>query len=149
MPAYNRGNESVEGYLVRLLTAIVRANGGELRVKGELIDEVNEATTLIKEWDKKNQELVLRSGMHSFSEVFRVVPVRPEGKETVTQVHDPLAQVFKDAPEKPPTPRSSTLDNPRLAELERNQRIRNAAALIREELRQRKEQREKEIVPTA
>jgi len=135
MPAYNRGDEKVDAYLVRILAAIVREHGGELRVKGHLIDEVNEATTLIKEWDKEKNELVLRSGMHSFTEVFRVVPTRPEARETVTQTHDPLIPGIPK--HENPTRSTSTVDNPRLAELERKRAVAQAAATIRQELDRR------------
>ena len=139
MPAYNRGDEKVDAYLVRILSAIVREHGGELRVKGHLIDEVNEATTLIKEWDKQTNELVLRAGMHSFTEVFRVVPTKQETREAVTQAVDPLERHTPGIPNhENPTRSTSTVDNPRLAEMERKRTIAQAAATIKRELDRRR-----------
>jgi hypothetical protein len=135
VPAYNRGEEKVEGYLVRVLTAIVRAAGGELRVKGELIDEVNEATVLTKGWDKTKQELVLRAGMESFVEVYRVSPVRVDLTQAVKPV-DPLEKLLRDGPltEESFTRKSSTVDNPNLFDLERKATIRRAAANLKQDL---------------
>jgi hypothetical protein len=136
MSAYDRGSLSVDAYLVRLLAAIVRQAGGELRVKGELIDRINEPTTLIKEWDCKTQELVLRAGMHSFTEVFRVVPEKPVGR-------DISAEAPTSGPKPEPRgdflPKTNTFDNPQLSEIERKQRVARAVALVREELRRRRE----------
>ena len=138
MSAYERGALGINGYLLRILTAIVRQNGGELRVKGELIDSIGEPTALIKEWDHKAQELVLRSGMGSFVEVFTlnperqapVAPVRPASE-------DPLSGIFRDK-DKSFTPKTSTIDNPNLAELERKRAVAHAAALLKDELMRRK-----------
>ena len=137
MSAYERGALGINGYLLRILTAIVRQNGGELRVKGELIDSIGEPTALIKEWDHKAQELVLRSGMGSFVEVFTLNPERQAPVRQAPAPEDPLAAVFKDSG-KSFTPKTSTIDNPNLAELERKRAVAHAAALLKDELMRRK-----------
>jgi len=142
MPAYARGDLTIEGYLLRILTAIVRQSGGELRVKGELIDCVGEPTAIIKEWDQAKQELVLRSGMGSFVEIFKLNPEKQTHAETprpVTAV-DPLAKMFRDEAaqiDKTFTPKTSTVDNPNLAEMERKRNVVRAAAILKDELRRR------------
>lgn len=143
MPAYARGELTIEGYLLRILTAIVRQSGGELRVKGELIDCVGEPTALVKEWDQTKQELVLRSGMGSFVEIFKLNPERQIVSQPPRPVDaiDPLAKMFRDeVPNKVPAeflPHGSTLDNPKLSELERKRKVAVAAATLRDELRRR------------
>src|ERR1035437_3232817 len=77
MSAYNRGELSLEAYLVRILAAMCRQSGGEIRIKGELVDAINEPTTLLKDWDSRTQELVLRTHLGTFGEVFRVTPEKP------------------------------------------------------------------------
>jgi hypothetical protein len=143
MPAYVRGELGVEAYLVRILTAIVRANGGEFRVKGELIDTPTEPTALIKEWDARTQELVLRAGNGSFVEVYRVTPEKQQAKTPEPRIVDPLENLFtpKREAEDPRALRTSTVDNPNLADLERRRAVRQAAALLRDELRRRHESR--------
>lgn len=136
MPAYDRGNSSVEAYLVRILAALVRQNGGELRVKGELIDGGLDATYLLKEWDNTKGELVLRAGMHQFSEVFRVNPEKHVA-QMPDKVADPVAKVYAADPF---LPKRTTIDDERIAELERKKQVARAGAVIREELRRRKEQ---------
>lgn len=138
MPAYVRGDLSIEAYLVRFLAAICRQNGGEIRIKGELVDAIGEATALLKSWDPTHQEVVLTTAMGSFGEVFRVVPEKQSPKETVVSPnHHPIDPL--------PTqeeflPKTSTVDNPRLAEMERQRKVRAAAALVQDELRRRKQQ---------
>lgn len=138
MSAYDRGNSSVDGYVVRILAAIVRQNGGEIRVKGELIDRATETTFLIKEWDSEKQELVLRAGMHSFTEVFRVTPEKVAGREIPVSAA-PTAETRTESRESDFLPKGNTLDNPRLSDLERKRNVARAAALIRDELRRRRE----------
>jgi hypothetical protein len=126
---------SVEAYLVRLIAALARQNGGELRVKGELVDMIGESTTLTKYWDSANQEVVIRASLGMFTEIFRVVPEKQIPKpQTTPQVVDPVARQFAEQPAPEFTPHGTTLDDPRLGELERKREVRKAANLIREEL---------------
>ena len=154
MSAYSRGELSIEAYLVRLLAALCRQNNGEVRIKGELIDTIGEPTTLVKSWDTGAQELVLRVGVGSFVEVFRVNPEKQAQRESVAAprqapaVRDPLARIFKDETPKPVNgetaeflPKGSTLDDERLVGLERQRAVTRAAALIKDELRRRRESR--------
>lgn len=137
MSAYNRGELSLEAYLVRILAAFCRQNGGELRIKGELVDAINEPTTLLKDWDSRTQELVLRTHMGSFGEVFRVVPEKQPTKEVIAA--DPI---------KPEQQRDlfaakgSTLDDEKLQRLERELTKRRVASMISEDLRKRQRQPE-------
>lgn len=156
MSAYQRGELSIEAYLVRILAGVVRQAGGELRVKGEAVDTVGEPTALLKEWDQKTQEIVLRTGVGSFTEVFKVIPERQPTREILAipkpvretprtpTSFDPLEKLFKDGGENGDSeflPKTSTLDEERAVKLERDQRIRRAAALIREELDRKKRER--------
>jgi hypothetical protein len=120
---------------VRLLAGIVRQAGGQLRVKGEQVDRVGESTFLIKEYDPATGEVVLRSGMFSFAEVFRVNPERqiPVAQLPPPQPVDPL--VNREFLPK----RNNVDDQARVADIERKQRVARAAAILREELRQRRE----------
>ena len=155
MSAYNRAELSVEAYLVRVLAALCRQSGGEVRVKGELIDLIGEATCLVKSWDSQTQELVITASKGMFTEVYRVIPEKqtPRVEQPALQV-DPMTNVFRDAPAqhipdedgKGFLPKTSTIDNPRLAEMERQRRVAKAAAMLREELRERA--RERERIPT-
>ena len=161
MPAYTRGDLSVDAYLVRILAALCRANGGEIRVKGEIVDMVGEPTALLKEWDTKTQELVLRTGVGSFTEVFRVIPeVRPArevlaiprpvrepppppivGRPTID---DPLEKLFKDG--NGDFTRSNTiLDDDRVTKLEKERKVKLAAAAIKDYLQKRKAHPENEL----
>lgn len=137
MSAYSRGELSLEAYLVRILAAFCRQNGGELRIKGELVDAINEPTTLLKDWDSRTQELVLRTHMGSFGEVFRVVPEKQPTKEVIaadplkkTEQHD-LFQA-----------KGSTLDDEKLQKLERDLTKRRVARMIADDLKARQRQPE-------
>ena len=146
MGAYNRGELSVDAYLVRILAALARQNGGELRVKGELIDMIGESTTLTKYWDSAKQELVISASLGMFTEVFRVIPekqtppaqVRPQVVDPVTRPQQPPVQQEEEF-----LPKGTTLDDPRLAEMERARNIRAAATLLRTELERNKRARER------
>jgi hypothetical protein len=142
--------------LVRVIAAICRQNGGEMRVKGELVDTIGEATAVLKSWDSSKQELVLTVNMGTFGEVFRVVPERrtaPEVLATPKPVRetphvpanfDPLERIFKDGAgngEGEFLPKNTTLDDERAAKLERDARLKRSVALIRDELQRRKQAR--------
>lgn len=132
MSAYNRGDLSLEAYLVRILAAMCRANGGEVRIKGELVDMINEPTTLLKDWDSQTQELVLRTHMGMFGEVFRVVPEKQPTKEVIAA--DPIRkQVEPDIPF-PFAPKTSTLEDDKLTDLERKLTKRRVASMLRDEI---------------
>lgn len=139
MSAYNRGELSLEAYLVRILAALCRQNGGEIRIKGELVDSINEPTTLLKDWDSHTQELVLRTHMGSFGEVFRVVPEKQPTKEVIAA--DPLKKQEGEQPSLFPA-KGSTLDDEKLQKLERDLLKRRVAGMISEDLRRRQRQTE-------
>lgn len=138
MSAYDRGNLSPEAYLVRILAGIVRQSGGELRVKGEQVDHIGEPTVLIKEWDPIKQELVLRAGMFQFTEVFRVNPERHMAAAPQLTAPQPGGDPLLN--DRSFLPRRQTIDNDeRIRELERKKVVARAAAVLRDELRQRRE----------
>jgi hypothetical protein len=138
LSAYNRGELSLEAYLVRILAALCRQNGGELRIKGELVDAINEPTTLLKDWDTHTQELVLRTHMGSFGEVFRVVPEKQPTKEVIAA--DPIKREMEQPTLFPA--KGSTLDDEKLQKLERELTKRRVASMISEDLRKRQRQPE-------
>jgi hypothetical protein len=140
MPAYNRGEASLESYLVKIIAALCRERGGEIRVKGELIDVIDQPVTLLKSWDSASQELVLRTTMGSFTEVYRVIPEKQPTKEVIAA--DPLR---KQAETEQPTlspGKCSTLDDDNLQRLERELTKRRVASMISEDLRKRQRQPE-------
>ena len=134
MPAYNRGEASLESYLVKIIAALCREHGGELRVKGELIDVIDQPVTLLKSWDSHTQELVLRTTMGSFTEVYRVIPEKQPTKEVIAA--DPLKRETPDQPTLFPA-KSSTLDDDKLQKLERELTKRRVASMIAEDMRKR------------
>lgn len=145
MSAYNRGDLSLEAYLVRILTAVCKQNGGELRIKGELIDSLPESPTLLlKEWDGSKAELVLRTTLGSFSEVFKVLPEKQPTKEVIAA--DPMKkqpEQDREIPFDAIRAKGSTLDNEKLAKMEATLQKRRIASLLREDIaRNNRQQRE-------
>jgi hypothetical protein len=140
MSAYDRGSLSIEAYLVRVIAALCRQAGGELRVKGELVDTVGEATALLKWWDSTKQELVLTTTQGSFGEVFRVVPERQPSKEQLIDLskrveHADRAVDAIRANGEEKTRTGSTYDDPaKLARLEQTLLKRRIAAMMRDEI---------------
>jgi hypothetical protein len=139
MPAYSRGNASLESYLVKIIAALCRQAGGEIRIRGDMIDIIDQPVTLLKDWDSKTQELVLRTHLGSFGEVFRAIPEAQPTKEVIAA--DPIR---KQVPEEPNlfAPKGSTLDDQKLTELERKLTKRRVAALLSDELKNRNRQPE-------
>jgi len=139
MPAYSRGDASLESYLVKIIAALCKERGGEIRVKGELIDVIDQPVTLMKSWDSISQELVLRTTMGTFTEVYRVIPEKQPTKEVIAA--DPIR---KQVPEEPNlfAPKGSTLDDNKLTELERQLTKRRVASMISEDLKKRQRQPE-------
>lgn len=129
MPAYNRGEASLESYLVKIIAALCKNNGGEIRIKGELIDVIDQPVTLLKSWDTSTQELVLRTTMGSFTEVYRVIPEKQPTKEVIAA--DPIKKMQQELP-LPLT--ASSLDDGKIAELEKTLSKRRIARMMREEI---------------
>jgi hypothetical protein len=144
MPAYNRGEASLEAYLVKIIAALCRQNGGELRIRGDQIDVIDQSVTLLKDWDSKKQELVLRTHMGGFGEVFIARPEKQMGKEVIAA--DPIKK--KPAEEQEINfdavrGKGSTLDNEKLAAMEATLQKRRIASLLREDMaRNARQQRE-------
>jgi hypothetical protein len=128
MPAYSRGDASLESYLVKIIAALCRNAGGEIRIRGDLIDVIDQPVTLMKSWDSRTQELVLSTSTGTFTEVFRAVPEKHPVKEVIAA--DPLRKqddlpLFNKS--------ASTLDDEKLANLEKKvDKIRIARKLQQE-----------------
>jgi hypothetical protein len=133
LPAYNRGDLSIEGYLVRILAAICRQNGGEVRIKGELIDTPGDATALLKSWDSRSQELVLSTSMGAFSEVYKIIPEKPGQRELFVQ--RPVEREETQPPANGGAHRSVVPDDAKLNELEKTLQKRRIAAMLKDEMR--------------
>lgn len=136
MPAYTRGEASLESYLVKIIAALCRQNGGEIRIKGDQIDVIDQPVTLLKDWDTKTQELVLRTHLGSFGEVFRAIPEKQPTKEVIAA--DPIKRQQEEIPlTLPLRPSGSTLDDQKLTEIERKLTKRRVASMLNEEMRRR------------
>ena len=136
MSAYNRGELSVEAYLVRLLAAACRKNGGELRLKGEDIDRIGEATALMKAWDSATQEVVLTVSMGTFGEVFRVVPEKQTQGTFVFP--KPPQEPAGESPNGDPKRSTSTLrPDEELVAMEKTLLKRRVKSMLEDELRRR------------
>lgn len=139
MPAYSRGNASLESYLVKIIAALCRQAGGEIRIRGDMIDVIDQPVTLLKDWDTKTQELVLRTHLGSFGEVFRAVPELQPTKEVIAA--DPIRKAEEQATLFPSS-KGSTLDDEKLQKLERDLTKRRVASMISEDLKRRQRQPE-------
>ena len=134
MPAHSRGNLSLEAYLTRILAALAKRNGGELRIKGAEVDAVDNTTNLMKDWDPKRQEVVLRFST-PFSEIYRVAPERPAQRET--PVHAPPIEQGE-LPLSIPRRSSTVDDNEKLARIVNNLNKRKIARMIVDEQAERR-----------
>ena len=134
MPAYNRGEASLESYLVKIIAALCRQAGGEIRIRGDMIDVIDQPVTLLKDWDTKTQELVLRTHLGTFGEVFRAVPEKQPTKEVIAA--DPIRkQAQEEIPlTLPLRPRTSTLDDEKAIALEKKVDKMRLARKIRDEM---------------
>jgi hypothetical protein len=136
MPAYTRGEASLESYLVKIIAALCRQAGGEIRIRGDQIDVIDQPVTLLKDWDSKTQELVLRTHLGSFCEVFRAIPEKQPTKEVIAA--DPIRRQQEEIPLVLPLRQvGSTLDDAKLTEMERKLTKRRVAALITDEMKRR------------
>lgn len=109
-------------------------NGGEIRIKGELVDVIDQSVTLMKFWDSSTQELVLTTHMGSFPEVFIARPEKQPTKEVIAA--DPIRkQVQEEIPlTLPLRPKASTLDDDKAVALEKKVDKIRLARKIREEM---------------
>jgi hypothetical protein len=153
MPAHDRGSTKLDAYLVRILAAVVRrAKEGELRVKVEDVDAIDEGCILVKDFDSTTGELIFRTGSR-YNEVYKVLPEVPCQTKTTT--------ILGSSPSPPATPMASpspsesagdpeeqirrsrerlasTLKtNEELAQMEKQYLQRRVAAQVRQELKQR------------
>jgi hypothetical protein len=82
VPSHTRGKQDPLSYYTRILLALARREGGELRVKCSDIDALNERAILYTDYDPVSGELVLRAGSQ-FAEMMIINPeaaewIRPE-----------------------------------------------------------------------
>lgn len=135
MSAHDRSGASVESYLCRLVAALCKKNGGELRVRGADVDKITEPAVLIKDWDDEKQEVVIRLGS-AFNEVYRVNPSQPK-VATQWQPAEVPAQTTETAKPK----KTSTLeDNEKLGELEAKMKRHRIARMVVEDMAERAKQ---------
>jgi hypothetical protein len=88
MPSHTRGKQDPLSYYTRVLLALARNAGGELRIKCSDIDQLNERSILYTDYDPLSGELVIRAGSQ-FAEMLVVNPeaaewVRPERQTSET-----------------------------------------------------------------
>jgi hypothetical protein len=88
MPSHTRGKQEPLAYYTRVLLALARREGGELRIKCSDIDSLNERAILYTDYDGVSGELVIRAGTQ-FAEMVVVSPesaewVRPERQQEQT-----------------------------------------------------------------
>jgi hypothetical protein len=140
VPAYQKGELSLDAYLVRLLAALCRQAGGELRVKGELVDAVGEATALLKAWDSKTQEVVLTVSMGTYGEVFRVVPERQPTKQVIAASQSQPERT--DEPTEQPRVAQTFTDDVRQLQLDKKALLKTVTTMLKQDLQRRKQQGE-------
>ena len=95
MSARDRKNEDLAKYLPRLLLAMVRQAGGEVRIPESEID-IDTTHVLVRDFDPKTQEIILRASTR-YCEFLKVEPeatnwVKPMEErmlELVTQGREP------------------------------------------------------------
>lgn len=124
---------------MKIIAALCKQNGGQIRIKGELVDVIDQPVTLLKEWDSQTQELVLSTHMGTFAEVYRAIPEKQPTKEVIAA--DPLREK---TPEPAPMPnkRASTLDDEKLKGIETTLTKRRVAAMLADEMRRRNAQQD-------
>lgn len=122
-----------------MLAAICRQMGGEIRIKGELIDTPGDSTALMKSWDATKQELVLSTSLGTFSEVYRVTPEKQNQQHNVIR---PIEREEQRPPANGEAPRtgSTLLDDEKLKDMERTLLKRKIGAMLTEEIRRNKTQ---------
>ena len=100
MPSHTRGKQDPLSYYTRVLLALARNAGGELRIKCSDIDQLNERSILYTDYDPLSGELVIRAGSQ-FAEMLVVNPeaaewVRPE-RQTEQTAKPPRMTVPSDS----------------------------------------------------
>jgi hypothetical protein len=123
---------SEEGYLTRVIAALCRQSGGQLRVKGEAVDMAQQSPTrVIKYWDSATQEIVFMCPpANSFTEVFHAnTVVQPTKDREIRQPDTPQDAV--------PIPRTAnTLDDAaKLDRIELELRRRRVVSQVAAEVR--------------
>jgi hypothetical protein len=100
-----------------------------------MIDMIDQPVTLLKDWDCKTQELVLRTHMGTFGEVYIAMPETQPTKEVIAA--DPIEKQ-EQTMELPFRPSGSTLDDAKLSEMELTLKKRRVAAMLQDEMKRRK-----------
>jgi hypothetical protein len=130
MPLHDRGTAKLDAYLTRILAALAKKAGGELRISAAEIAVLDERVTLVRDFDEQTQEVVLRWGSPA-CEVYRVAG--DAAWQTTPRTVAPVAE-----PATPATPqteplRSGVPDNEKLYKLETALLRRRVARLYRED----------------
>ena len=135
MPPRDNTPESINRYLTRILAALAKGNGGELRIKRRLLRQVEDETSrqvLLEDLDTKHDEIVLRFG----SKHSAIYPVEAESFQPRPQPQPQPQAAPPATPSNSVSPRPGVANLPftddQLARAERKIRqIRTAAALRR------------------
>lgn len=132
-------NLSSNGKLIRILAALCRRSGGELRIPLDEVDTPGDPTQLDYFRDRATQEFIVRTAKENevLIESMRLTPevVRPATTAVATPAPIPINQPV---PEGGFTASSKGLSEEQLASIEKSLQKRRVAALLREELRQRR-----------
>lgn len=88
---FDRGDLSELDYILQLLLATLKKNGGEIRLKKSDFAEIEDNHSLIKFVDEKKSEIVLRYGPEH-SELFFAKPQRKEKVWQNPDLHQPQSQ---------------------------------------------------------
>ena len=141
MPPSDPSPQSRERYFLRLLAALARRSGGELRIKQCDVDEVAGAgarQALFEDFDTKRGEIVLRFG----SKLSAVYPFDGDGVQSQCPAPQAFQTPSQEVPEltlTPPSPQSplksrKPLTDSELRQLEiKGQRLAMAAKIRREQ----------------
>jgi hypothetical protein len=113
MPPSDTSPQSTIRYLTRILAALAKGAGGELRIKRKLLRQVEDETSrqvLLEDLDSKKDEIVLRFGSKNSA----IYPVESEqSRESLatnrSPASAPLAQPQPPLPPKSPTSPQSAL----------------------------------------
>jgi len=131
----DRGELSPQVYATLLLIAAVRLHGGELRIPTLLLEAVKGGESILHDFDFGTQELVLRCG--SVSANLLALPQEEKWATKPNPLPAKPLPTFSDRPK-------STLDDERVAELERQKGHEN----LMRDLRQRRSSTLQEMFST-
>jgi hypothetical protein len=137
----DRGDLSPQVYATLLLIAAVRLHGGELRLPAIMLEDVRGGMSILHDFDSTTQELVLRCG--SVSANLLALPQEEKWATKPNPLPAKPLPTFSDRLNAT-SASASTLDNERVAELERQKGREN----LMRDLRQRRSSTLQEMFST-